>query len=165
MASEEVVPSDHQAAGDAGAGSNPLGDDLRHEQGCSLGGLHQNPAESPSRLLPLRSVGGERRSVVLGSRVSYLGPLGLLCGWRRFGTAPGIPDRLKQVNSGVGGAHPFGPGLAEVLHPVGHLSLALCTQLQAGPVSENDLEGVGPIRGVGSPAATALLPPGPEEEG
>jgi hypothetical protein len=52
-----------------------------------------------------------------------------------------------------------------VLHPVGHLSLTVSAQLQAGPVSKNDLEGVGPIRGVGSPAATALLPPGPEEEG
>ena len=39
------------------------------------------------------------------------------------------------------------------------------SQLKAGPVGEDDLEGVGPIRGVGSPTATALLPPGPEEEG
>lgn len=52
-----------------------------------------------------------------------------------------------------------------MLHPVGHLSLAVGAQLQAGPVGEDDLEGVGPIRGVGSPTATALLPPGPEEEG
>lgn len=65
----------------------------------------------------------------------------------------------------AGAAHPFGHGLAEVLHPVGHLSLALGAQLQAGPVSKDDLEGVGPIRGVGPPTATALLPPGPEEEG
>lgn len=65
----------------------------------------------------------------------------------------------------AGGAHPFGHGLAEVLHPIGHLSLAVSAQLQAGPVGKDDLEGVGPIRGVGSPTATALLSPGPEEEG
>lgn len=65
----------------------------------------------------------------------------------------------------AGEAHPFGHGLAEVLHPVGHLSLAIGAQLQAGPVGEDDLEGVGPVRGVGPPTATALLPPGPEEEG
>lgn len=69
-----------------------------------------------------------------------------------------------QVNVEAG-AHPFGHSLAEVLHPVGHLSLAIGAQLQAGPVGKDDLEGVGPIRGVGPPAATALLPPGPEEEG
>lgn len=63
------------------------------------------------------------------------------------------------------GAYPLGHGLTEVLHPVSHLSLAVGAELQAGPVSEDDLEGVGPIRGVGPPAATALLSPGPEEEG
>lgn len=65
----------------------------------------------------------------------------------------------------AGGAHPLGHSLAEMLHPVGHVGLAVGAQLQAGPVGEDDLEGVGPIRGVGSPTATALLPPGPEEEG
>lgn len=65
----------------------------------------------------------------------------------------------------AGGAHPLGHGLAEVLHPVGHLGLAVGAQLQARPVGQDDLEGVGSIRGVGPPAATALLPPGPEEEG
>ena len=65
----------------------------------------------------------------------------------------------------AGGAHPFGHSLAQVLHPVGHVSLALGAQLQARPVGEDDLEGVGPIRGVGPPTATALLPPGPEDEG
>lgn len=63
------------------------------------------------------------------------------------------------------GAHPFRHGLAQVLHPVGHLGLAASAQLQARPVSKDDLEGVGPVRGIGSPTATALLPPGPEEEG
>lgn len=55
-----------------------------------------------------------------------------------------------MVSGGAGGPHPFGHGLAEVLHPVSHLSLAAGAQLQAGPVGEDDLEGVGPVRGAGS---------------
>lgn len=83
-----------------------------------------------------------------------------------WGRDPGGPAGVgRQVSGGGGPAHPFGHGLAEVLHPVSHLSLALGAQLQAGPVGKDDLEGVGPVRGVGSPTATALLPPGPEEEG
>lgn len=66
------------------------------------------------------------------------------------------------ADGGSRDAYSFGHGLAEMLHPVCHLSLAVGTQLQAGPVGQNDLEGVGPVCGVGSPAATALLPPGPE---
>lgn len=69
------------------------------------------------------------------------------------------------ADGGSRDTYSFGHGLAEMLHPVCHLSLAVGTQLQAGPVSQNDLEGVGPVCGVGSPAATALFPPGPEEEG
>lgn len=90
-----------------------------------------------------------------------------LCDWCVFGGVPwgSWKGSGGQVNVEAGGAHPFGHSLAEVLHPVGHVCLAFSTQFQAGPVGKDDLEGVGPIRGVGSPTATALLPPGPEDEG
>lgn len=89
-----------------------------------------------------------------------IGPRGLLCAASGCREGPWGP----RLGRGAG-AHPLGHGLAQVLHPVGHLSLAVSAQLQAGPVGKDDLEGVGPVRGVGSPTATALLPPGPEEEG
>lgn len=60
-------------------------------------------------------------------------------------------------------AHPFGDGLAEVLHPVGHVLLVVSAQLQGGPVCQDHLEGVGPVGGVGAPASPALLTAGREE--
>lgn len=38
--------------------------------------------------------------------------------------------------------HPFGDGLAEQLHPVGHVLLIVGTELQWRPLGQDDLEGV-----------------------
>lgn len=65
---------------------------------------------------------------------------------------------------GLSPAHPFGDSLAEVLHPVCHVLLVVSTQLQGRPVCQDDLEGVGPVGGVGTPASPTLLATGREGE-
>lgn len=56
--------------------------------------------------------------------------------------------------------HPFGDGLAEHQHPVGHVSLIVGAQLQRRPLCEDHLEGMRQLRAVEAPATSAVLTPG-----
>ena len=53
--------------------------------------------------------------------------------------------------------NPFGDGLAEQQHPLGHVLLVVGDELQRGALRQDDLEGVGPLRAVGAPAASTVL--------
>lgn len=44
--------------------------------------------------------------------------------------------------------HPFGDGLAEQLHPLGHVLLVVGAELQRGALCQDDLEGVGALGAV-----------------
>lgn len=59
----------------------------------------------------------------------------------RFSSAAPDADLLQAT-------HPFGDGLAEQLHPLGHVLLVVGAELQRGALCQDDLEGVGALGAV-----------------
>lgn len=53
--------------------------------------------------------------------------------------------------------YPFGDGLAEQLHPLGHVPLIVGTELQWRALCQDDVEGVRTLRAVGATAASTVF--------
>lgn len=53
--------------------------------------------------------------------------------------------------------YPFGDGLAEQLHPVGHVLLIVGAELQRRSLCQDDLKGVRTLCAVGATAASTMF--------